>query len=61
MKVISGKAIAFTLIACIFVSSLRAQTIVPKHEVGFGAGIFVYQGDFTPEATGAFKTPGPGY
>src|SRR5688572_22793595 len=58
MKVNSGKAIAFTLIACSFVSSLRAQTIVPKHEIGFGGGIFIYQGDLTPEAAGAFKSPG---
>src|SRR5688572_27562887 len=58
MKVNSGKAIAFTLIACSFVSSLRAQTIVPKHEIGFGGGIFIYQGDLTPETAGAFKSPG---
>lgn len=58
MKVISGKAIAFTFIACSIVSSLRAQVIVPKHEIGASGGIFVYQGDLTPEAAGAFKSPG---
>lgn len=58
MKVISGRAIVFTFIACSFVSSLHAQVIVPKHEIGFGGGIFVYQGDLTPETAGAFKTPG---
>jgi hypothetical protein len=58
MKVIYGKAIAFTIIACSFISSLRAQGIVPKHEIGASGGIFVYQGDLTPEAAGAFKSPG---
>jgi len=58
MKVISRKAIVFTLIAFSVYSSLHAQINVPKHEIGFGAGIFVYQGDVTPEAAGAFKSPG---
>ena len=58
MKVISRKAIVFTLIACSFFNSLHAQFIVPKHEIGLGVGMFVYQGDLTPEDAGAFKTPG---
>lgn len=58
MKVISGKAIAIILIACSYFSSARSQINVPKHEIGFGAGMFVYQGDLTPEKAGAFKSPG---
>jgi len=60
MKVISGKVIVFSLIVSSFFSSARAQTSVtiPKHEIGFSIGMFIYQGDLTPEAAGAFKTPG---
>ena len=58
MRSTTGKAIVCTLVACSFFNSLFAQSLVPKHEIGVGAGIFVYQGDLTPEAAGAFKTPG---
>jgi hypothetical protein len=58
MKVITRKAIVFTLIACSFFSSLHAQVLVPKHEIGVSAGTFIYQGDLTPENAGAFKSPG---
>jgi hypothetical protein len=58
MKVISRKAIAMYLIVCSYYNSAVAQVNVPRHEIGFSAGIFVYQGDLTPEKAGAFKTPG---
>jgi len=60
MKVIPGKAFAISLVVSSFFSSARAQmsVTVPKHEIGFSAGMFVYQGDLTPEKAGAFKTPG---
>jgi hypothetical protein len=58
MKVISGKAIVVSLIVCSYINSARAQLNVPKHEIGFGAGMFIYQGDLTPEKAGAFKSPG---
>lgn len=58
MRAIFGKAIVCTLVACSFINSLFAQSLVPKHEIGIGAGIFVYQGDLTPETAGAFKSPG---
>ena len=60
MKVISGRAFVISLIVSSFFCSARAQTSVtiPKHEIGFSMGMFVYQGDLTPEAAGAFKTPG---
>jgi hypothetical protein len=58
MKVFSRKAIAISLGLSCYFSSAHAQINVPKHEIGFSAGMFVYQGDLTPEAAGAFKTPG---
>jgi hypothetical protein len=58
MKVTSRKAIVFIIIACSFFNSLHAQFIVPKHEIGVGVGMFVYQGDLTAEDAGAFKSPG---
>ncbi|THU36858.1 hypothetical protein FAM09_18000 [Niastella caeni] len=58
MKVNPGKAIAISFVLCSYFSSARAQLTVPKHEIGFSAGLFVYQGDLTPEAAGAFKSPG---
>lgn len=58
MKVISGKAIIVFLLAVSYYSAAQAQINVPKHEIGFGVGMFVYQGDLTPEKMGAFKTPG---
>lgn len=58
MRAISRKAIAFTCIIVCFFNSLHAQLLVPKHEIGASAGIFVYQGDLTPEDAGAFKSPG---
>lgn len=58
MKAISGKAIVCSFVACSFINSLRAQSLVPKHEIGFSAGMFIYQGDLTPEKAGAFKSPG---
>jgi len=59
MKVISRKAIVASLIVCSYYSSAHAQIVTaPKHEIGFSGGMFIYQGDLTPEKAGAFKTPG---
>lgn len=43
---------------CMQGAELNAQSIFSKLELGVNAGIFVYQGDLTPERLGAFKTPG---
>ena len=56
---ISGKAIVVTLIVCSYISSAQAQINVPKHEIGFSAGMFIYQGDLTPSALGSYKTLRP--
>ncbi len=40
---------------------LHAQTNnLPKYEVGFSAGTFVYQGDLSPSAFGSLRTMKPG-
>ena len=60
MKVISGKTIVISLVVLSFFTRTQAQTnvTIPKHELGFSLGMFIYQGDLTPEKAGAFKTPG---
>lgn len=58
MKVKSGKAIVFSLTLFSCISAIQAQVNVPKHELGLSGGMFIYQGDLTPEAAGAFKSPG---
>ncbi|OQP67421.1 hypothetical protein A3860_03480 [Niastella vici] len=59
MKVISRKAIVFSLIVCSYYNSANAQIVTtPRHEIGFSGGMFIYQGDLTPQKAGAFKTPG---
>src|SRR5262245_42242263 len=39
--------------------ALHSQTSNPKFQFGVGAGIFVYQGDLTPSASGSYKTLRP--
>jgi len=39
--------------------AVRAQTDLPKYEIGVSAGAFVYQGDLTPSSLGSFKTMKP--
>ena len=42
--------------------SLTAQSpLIPKYEVGILGGIFVYQGDLTPNPVGATNTMKPGF
>lgn len=55
----TGKAIILTLATaiCYATSEAQYQFDVPKHEFGLTAGTFIYQGDLTPEAAGAWKSP----
>jgi uncharacterized protein DUF6089 len=39
--------------------SSAAQGNVPKYQFGLSAGVFVYQGDLTPEPLGSYKTLTP--
>ena len=49
-----------TLLAVVLVSGnmyfLQAQIDLSKYEVGLSGGVFVYQGDLTPQAIGSYKT-----
>jgi len=46
----------FTFLICKGQSSL-----IPKYEIGVHVGTFIYQGDLTPNALGAFNTMKPGF
>ncbi|MGN6494169.1 MAG: DUF6089 family protein [Agriterribacter sp.] len=52
----SGLVIPFVTVAC-FVS--EAQLYTSRFEAGINAGVFVYQGDLTPEPLGAYATMKP--
>ena len=57
-----NKAGFFTV--AIFMSTVgisSAQLNLAKWQVGVNAGVFVYQGDLTPETLGAYKTLKPGW
>ena len=45
---------------CLLASSSESfsQLDWSKYEIGFTGGIFIYQGDLTPERLGSYKTPG---
>lgn len=59
MKSVSKKL----LIALIFLSGniyyVQAQIDLSKYEVGLSGGVFVYQGDLTPQQLGSYKTMKP--
>jgi len=42
---------------CTGTASLWAQLPSSPYEIGIRAGLFIYQGDLTPERAGSFKTP----
>ncbi len=56
-------ALKKTVLAVVFVSGniyfLQAQINLSKYEVGLSAGVFVYQGDLTPQTVGSYKTMKP--
>lgn len=57
------KAIMKAIMALLMITSVclisSAQINVPKYEWGINAGIFVYQGDLTPERLGSYRTMKP--
>ena len=59
MKAIIRKAITLVLPGSGFLT-LHAQTFSSKYEIGISAGVFVYQGDLTPEKLGSYRTMKPG-
>jgi opacity protein-like surface antigen len=47
---------------CVLLSSkvIGQSALIPKYEIGIHLGSFIYQGDLTPNAFGAFNTMKPG-
>ena len=41
--------------------TVSGQSIIPKYEIGINAGVFIYQGDLTPNALGSYNTMKPGF
>ncbi len=57
-SVIKSSAVVAVFFFCNSVYSY-AQLNLSKYEVGLSGGVFVYQGDLTPETLGAYKTLKP--
>lgn len=53
------KSALTVLIILITTSFLHAQIDLSKYEVGLSGGVFVYQGDLTPQRLGSYKTLKP--
>jgi hypothetical protein len=58
MFLTSRKVIGFVAVWVSCSVTATAQFGLPGHELGIGAGTFVYLGDLTPEKAGSFKSPG---
>ena len=58
MSVLKKSALT-VLIILITSSFLHAQIDLSKYEVGLSGGVFVYQGDLTPQRLGSYKTLKP--
>lgn len=43
-----------------FICSVQAQKVMPVLELGAGPGVFIYQGDLTPERMGSYRNLKPG-
>ena len=51
----------FVFIACIFISSKSGAQFYKDMSIGLNAGMYIYQGDLTPQTLGSFKTIQPGF
>jgi hypothetical protein len=60
MKATMKTIIVLTLIFCESLT-VRGQLDKAKLQIGLGAGVFVYQGDLTPEILGSYKTLKPSF
>ncbi|HJS53728.1 MAG TPA: DUF6089 family protein [Chitinophagaceae bacterium] len=49
------------LLHFIFFNASGQSSLIPKYEIGVHGGVFVYQGDLTPNDIGAFNTMKPGF
>jgi len=59
MKTRAKISVLLVLLSCGLVN-LDAQTDFSKFEIGFNAGVFVYQGDLTRSPLGSYRTLKPG-
>ena len=57
MKQASSVTVCTVIAVHLFPFFAFTQSSTPKYEIGINAGMFIYQGDLTPSATGSFKTP----
>lgn len=57
-SVLKRSALAMLLVSA-NIYFLNAQTNLSKYEVGLSGGVFVYQGDLTPQQLGSYKTLKP--
>ena len=53
--------ISVGLFVLAFLNGKGQASFIPKYELGFHFGAFVYQGDLTPNNVGAFNTMKPGF
>ncbi|MDP4265487.1 MAG: DUF6089 family protein [Bacteroidota bacterium] len=59
MNSILRKPLCLLMILCGISWMVKAQTNVPKFQLGAGIGTFIYFGDLTPTASGSYKTLKP--
>jgi opacity protein-like surface antigen len=56
------RAIATLCLGAFYSLNINSQSsLIPKYEIGFHVGSFIYQGDLTPNEFGAFNTMKPGF
>ncbi|HEY0433923.1 MAG TPA: DUF6089 family protein, partial [Chitinophagaceae bacterium] len=59
LKIDIRKNLPALVVAAMFCAVVNAQWSAPKYQVGVGIGVFVYQGDLTPERLGSYRTVRP--
>ncbi len=55
------KATTFVFIALVFINAKTSAQFYKDMSIGLNGGIYVYQGDLTPEWFGSFRTMQPGF
>lgn len=58
MRLIFSKGFLLVMLSGLDGNQLQAQSILSRLELGAQAGSLIYQGDLTPSAFGAYRTPG---
>jgi hypothetical protein len=60
MKTTRAFSILFFALSC-FITTEGQTSLFPKYEIGVSGGMFVYEGDLTPNPVGSFNTLKPGF